>query len=331
MLASTALQASIIAAPKMGFSSESNLTDVRDHGAVGDGVTDDTEAVLRAHSTGSAVFYPRTGAFYRATRTVPLLSNASSNGAEIRVEQDGSWGKCIFQIVENEKPISITGFVLNGEYAGGTRAEWSHGINLQGAHNVTIENNTLKNVYGDCVYVGSSARSKSSRNIIIRNNKLLGPRRCNVAIVCGEDIIVRENIISTTIGYVAAIDLEPDNNGFDHITNVTIIGNSFETPKTFISAGVNNSKPNKGLRVAYNRGRAMRFMFAAANALVVGAVVDDNTFSSISVGGQMFVWSNVRDTSVKGNFDHTACTPGYVSAKFEDCILHLQENRLCGM
>lgn len=301
---------------------------VRDFGAKGDGVTDDTAALARAHATGKPVYYPRPAAFYHISGELLVGASVTSNGAEIRIAGDGSNEKTIFRISQNRQPLTISGFVLDGGYAGGSKGEFSMGICLYGARGVTISGNTIRNPYGDCVYIGSANAKFPSVNIRISDNKLVNPRRCNVAVVCGEDVIIERNVCTKDVDYVAVIDLEPDSNRFDYVRRVHISNNRF-TAKKFISAGVNNGVENSGLSIAGNSGHALEFFHGWENALLRDITIARNRFSATAPEGVMLNLEGVKGGVVADNIDETPCGAGYRSARTRDCDISLARNKFC--
>ena len=305
------------------------FTSVRIFGAKGDGATDDTEALTWAHSSGNPLFYPRTEAFYRISNVLPAKAPATSDGAEIRIVGDGTHPKTIFRVTGNPAPIEISGFTLDGGWKGETKGEWSHGIDISGANNVTVAKNTIRNPYGDCVYVGSADNKVGSGNIWIHDNVLINPRRCNVAIVCGEDVVIENNSCTLDSDYVAGIDLEPDLNHFDYVRRVRILNNNFRAKGKFIAAGVNNGAENTGLVVSGNRGQALEYLHVYENALLRNATITRNTFSANSPKGVMMHLESVYG-EVLDNVDNTACGDGYRSVDLRDCHVALRGNRFCG-
>jgi hypothetical protein len=302
---------------------------VQKFGARGDGVSDDTDALARAHSSGDPVFYPRTSAFYKISHVLPLKASVGSNGAAIHmVGADGTHPKTIFRVTGNTRPIEISGFVLDGGYKGGTQGEWSHGIDLSGAKNVVVRGNTIQNIYGDCVSLGSANAKIATTNIRIRENKLLNPRRCNVAVICGDDVVIEDNTCVNKSDYVSGIDLEPDPNGFDYVRHVSISRNRF-TAKKFILAGVNNGIANIGLSIIENEGQASAFFHGWENALLHNVTIRQNRFAATSPKGIMLNLEVVKGGDVSDNVDETACGNGYRSVNLRDCELSLAGNRFC--
>jgi hypothetical protein len=319
--------------PSLGSADEETpggFVSVRTFGAKGDGVTDDSEALTRAHSSGKPVFYPRTDAFYRISHVLPATTSARSNGAEIRIVGDGTHPKTIFRVTDNALPIEISGLVLDGGYksGGSVHAQWSHGIDLSGARNVVVSGNIIQNTFGDCVYVGSANDKIASNNIQVRANKLLHPFRCNVAVVCGENVVIENNICMKEIDFVSGIDLEPDVNGFDFVRRVRILNNSFSAKGKFITAGVNNGIENTDLLISGNRGQALEGIHLWANALVRNVTITRNTFSATSPKGVMLNLEAV-DGRVADNVDNTQCGNGYKSLIVRNCTISLSENRFC--
>lgn len=258
-----------------GFAAAGPL-DVRRFGAKGDGISDDTKALRKAHAQDRPVFYPKTNAFYRVSGTIPVSADVSSNGATIRALQDGSEDCSIFRIRQNRRPITVTGLVMDGLYRGQmTGGQWSMCIYLEGAEDVTIVRNVLRSPYGDCVYVGSVGKVAGCSRIKVLSNQLLNPRRCCVAVVCGKDLEIRDNTMLKTARFVSTIAMEPNPNGFDYVTQVRILDNRVDTPTPFITASKFNGVETEGLIVRGNRGKAERLLYATT-AHIRAPVIDHN-------------------------------------------------------
>lgn len=234
---------------------------VRDFGAVGNGEADDTAALQAAHALGRPVWYPRPASFYRISRTIAITGDVSGDRAAIRCRQDGSHGTSIFRVVDNRRPIVIRGLVMDGGYETGSAGEWSAAIELIGASHVTIVDNDLRRPYGDCVYLGTFDRRQGCSDIRIERNRLVDPRRCCVAVICAERVQIVGNRIEKHAGYVSAIDLEPNPNGFDHVRDVTIRSNFVNVRSTFVTVDLSASHMPAGqVSVRNNWGVARRLI-----------------------------------------------------------------------
>lgn len=100
----------------------------------------------------------------------------------------------------------------------GTEGEWGMGINLKGAVNATVSGLTIKDCWGDCIYVGGN-----SRNVLIEKCKLDHGRRQGISITKANGVTIRNctitNVSGTNPQY--AIDIEP--NRRDSVDNVLIV------------------------------------------------------------------------------------------------------------
>jgi len=99
----------------------------------------------------------------------------------------------------------------------GTDGEWGMGIRFHKAVNSSVSGLTIKNCWGDCIYVGGN-----SKNVTIEGCTIDGGRRQGISITKADSVTVRKceiaNISGTKPEY--AIDLEP--NQGDTIGNVLI-------------------------------------------------------------------------------------------------------------
>lgn len=99
----------------------------------------------------------------------------------------------------------------------GTEGEWGMGINLKGTVNTSISDLTIKDCWGDCIYVGGN-----SRNVLIEKCKLDGGRRQGISVTKANGMTIRNctitNVCGTNPQY--AIDIEP--NRKDSVDNILI-------------------------------------------------------------------------------------------------------------
>ena len=99
----------------------------------------------------------------------------------------------------------------------GNEGEWGMGINLKGAINTTISGLTIKDCWGDCIYVGGN-----SKNVLIECCKLDHGRRQGISITKANGVTIRNCVITNVSGTNPqyAIDVEP--NRRDSIDNILI-------------------------------------------------------------------------------------------------------------
>lgn len=99
----------------------------------------------------------------------------------------------------------------------GTKGEWGMGINLAKCKNVDIYDLTIRDCWGDCIYIGTE-----STGVRINNCTLDHGRRQGISITSA-GIVQIENCVISNVGGTApeyAIDIEPNKN--DSIDSVII-------------------------------------------------------------------------------------------------------------
>ena len=120
----------------------------------------------------------------------------------------------------NGKNVTLDGKgVICGdkEYHQGKSGEWGMGIEIGQAKNVTIDGITVKDCWGDCIYIGDK-----SKNITIRNCNLSNGRRQGVSITSADHVWISNCVISNVAGTDPqfAIDVEP--NKGQTVANISI-------------------------------------------------------------------------------------------------------------
>jgi hypothetical protein len=94
--------------------------------------------------------------------------------------------------------------------------EAQHGFDLIGVEGCTLENVTVHDVYGDCVYMSKI------RSVVVRDSQLTRCGRQGIAVGTGEDVLIENNEIGDSRRGV--IDIEPYGKGW-RASNIRIIGN----------------------------------------------------------------------------------------------------------
>lgn len=137
----------------------------------------------------------------------------------------------VIQIIPNEYPrydiirangrdISIRG---NGMIVGdkhthlGSTGEWGMGIRFHEAMNASVSGLTIKDCWGDCIYVGGN-----SKNVLIEKCILDHGRRQGISVTKADGVSIKKCRISNVSGTNPqyAIDLEPNAN--DTVKNILI-------------------------------------------------------------------------------------------------------------
>lgn len=99
----------------------------------------------------------------------------------------------------------------------GTEGEWGMGIHISNAKNVTVSDLTIKNCWGDCIYI-----NKQSKNVVIDGCRLDHGRRQGISVICADGVTIRKCVITNVGGTNPqyGIDIEP--NAKDYVDHVKI-------------------------------------------------------------------------------------------------------------
>lgn len=135
------------------------------------------------------------------------------------VLKPNSFSMCDILRLEGEN-IVLRG---NGQLVGdkfthtGTEGEWGMGIRISNGKHVRVSGLTIKNCWGDCIYI-----NKNSKNVIIDGCCLDNGRRQGISVVCADSVTIRKckitNVGGTNPQY--GIDIEP--NAKDYVDHVKI-------------------------------------------------------------------------------------------------------------
>jgi hypothetical protein len=215
---------------------------VRDKGAVGNGVTDDTAAIQAAidqvGGTGGTVYVPD-GTYRIKCRTsgdtriaLNLKSNMTfrmSAGATLKLDANALYIYFML-LITGLTNVNVIGGKLQGErhqhLTAGNDAwtterdsfcpsnahcwgEWGMGVAIYNSTNIYIEGVHLREMWGDGVYVNRGSNI-NVYNIVADDN-----RRQGVSIVVVNGATVRDSVLKNTYGHLPSdgIDVEPSSAG----------------------------------------------------------------------------------------------------------------------
>lgn len=272
---------------------------VKDFGAQGDGVTDDTGSINAAidyvhQSGGGTVFVPRGIYQIQASKAgntvaggVVLKSNIRltfDHGAAFRAIPNASVYSTILSIFECEN-VHIDGGNLIGERDShiGTTGEWGHGIFMFQCNGVTLQHTTIRDCWGDGLYLREAEHVTAINCVSDRN------RRQGMSIISGERLYFSHCSFTNTNGTApeSGVDLEP-NAATETVRHVTfdhckLTGNN---GRGFV-LGFRRGAVGEQIRVLHsdltgNQAESVRIACRAST--VNGITLDDLAFGTIDMG-----------------------------------------------
>lgn len=304
------------------------IKNVREYGAVGDGITDDTAAINAALSGGGYIIF-ESGKTYMVDTDVALLPDNDTvlnlNGATIKAIPNSSDHYEII-MVKNKKHVRIyDGIIIGDRYDHLTATgEWGMGIYCYGSEDVIISGCYIERCWGDGIYIGEVCS-----NINVLNNTIDDCRRQGISITQADNVNISRNLITNINGTApqGGIDIEPNQNmtvekciiseniiidceGYGialsasqsgaKVTDITIDANIIElTTATHVGdclmiAGAtfvvvsNNNLVNKGARKGL-----VQFSNSPSNIKIIGNYFHDSICSiAISAGCRDLVFEN---------------------------------------
>ncbi len=305
----------------------SKVVSVRDHGARGDGVTDDTSAIQRAidavAGSGGTVLVPD------GTYLVDAVHVSSSYGLRLKSDmtfrmtasavlkvKPNSAGSYRVILIRQAKDVTVVGGTILGERDQhlGTSGEWGMGIGVAGSQNVVLDGVTVKGSWGDGLYVTSENQVRTSQLTICRT-VFDGNRRQGISIIDVDGAVIRDSALINTTGTSPAdgIDIEP--NLGDVVENVQITrclirGNQ--------GHGIQSAVPGRHLGMSFVRNITMEGNLIADNLksgillnagpqVIKGNLIERNARDGIAVrtsAHDIIVTGNtVRSNTAHGIYD----------------------------
>ncbi|QGW65907.1 hypothetical protein GOY17_13910 [Lysobacter soli] len=216
---------------------------VKNYGAAGDGVRDDTasfQAAINAlPATGGTVQVPAGTYLIDPTVNVRLRSSMHLQldpDAILKAKPNAAERAYVLMVMQvNDVEISGGRIIGDRDAHLGTTGEWGHGIMIRGSNRVTVRDIHVSNGWGDGISIGGAAQPTgvvpcvdvAISNIVCTNN-----RRQGLTIGCSRNVKVYDSEFSDSNGIApqCGIDIEPDANDLRttdtvHIQNCLIRNN----------------------------------------------------------------------------------------------------------
>ena len=289
---------------------------VKDFGAVGDGVTDDTAAintaVTYANSVGGGVVTFPFGTYMvnasGTTTGIQLKTGVYLNltGAKLKALSFNSPDYRLVWIQEQSN-CGVIGGEIEGDKltttATSTNAQ-GHGIYIiLNCANVTVQGVKVYNCYGDGIYTGRLCTGTKITNCVLTNNG-----RNNISVVSSSNVVIDGCDISNANGNLpeAGIDVEP--NPGDAVSNNVVITNCHIYGNTNEGISFPAPAPTPLIETAivanchiYNNGTQGIRASYVKNLEVTGCVIYGNGAGGIQDTAALATSFNIDGNIIYGN------------------------------
>ncbi len=224
--------------------------------------------------------------------------------------------------VSNKHNVSINGsgsLVGDVENHMGNEGEWGMGINITSSKDVTVQGITIKNCWGDCIYIGQFQISKDeySENVKIEDVRCEAGRRQGLSLIAGKNIHIKKSRFIDTgkIKYTApgrGIDIEPNDKENTIVQNILIEDCKFAGNYDNNDLLTYNLTPNASVKVLRCKmdGRVSLYQNS------YNVVIDSCEVNSLDFVNSVISDNEVRNTvfkSVKPNISELE------KVRFENC------------
>jgi len=297
------------------------VIDVKDYGAKGDGITDDTnsinEAIDSIRYSGGLIRFPE-GTY--AVSTQPWQSYAINliNAQDVSILMDSNTViyhdkditgqmRGVF-CIDGAQNVNIFGGTINCDRANvGNYKEYDDyfGIMIARSDGVNINGIRIVDSMGDGIYLGKGSLSDINKNINITNCSIEGSRRNNISLVNVDTITIEGCNIEGARGYHmpnvdyavggTGIDVEPNIKDNQYAMNITINGCVFSRNRSDFGIHCHVGKQCKHSRNILINGCSfddLIYIQCGSNIKFTNTVKKPATYYNESTGGWITKFPN---------------------------------------
>lgn len=290
------------------------IVDVRVHGAVGDGVHDDTAALQAAIDAlpvaGGTVAVPAGRYRIDAVRSIRLRSHvhwrmhADAQLVAIPNRLDRSY----VLLLRDVDHVEISGGRITGERAGhlGSTGEWGHGIAILGARHVRVHDLQVDGCWGDGICIGTifgrGARGgmTAAEDLVLTRVLCTGNRRQGLSITSARRVSVVDSRFNGNGGTApgCGVDVEPGTRRMGAqdvlVSGCTMSANQGSGMQVYGLLGGVSGVRLLGNTITGNHGFGLLLVDVSAGHVMQNTVVDNGLAG-------LLVREGVRDCRIEGN------------------------------
>ena len=297
-----------------------DIVSVKDFGAVGDGVTNDTTAFVNAFATGKATYAPA-GTYLVSILDIPSNTFLFGDGSTTIIKPLTPTVRCALGADSGSSSTYIENITIRdvrflGTVAVDAFSEQKHLTSFNGVKNMLIENCDFVGFRGDGLYLGSGNSGGQERhniNVIIRScffDGVNNDNRNGISVTDCDNCIIDSNyFINTTKSTMpGSIDIEPDQI-FNIINGITI----------------SNNRISNSLNTAISIFITDYFTNPSKNIVIVNNTIN-NCVYGISAAQSSAAITNLSDSSIDTNVlissnNISVCTTALYTYGFKKCII----------
>jgi polygalacturonase len=275
----------------------STVLNVRNFGAMGNGVSDDTAAIQAAinalPSSGGTIVVPNGTYMINALQSINLRSHTRLSlwgGAYLKAIPNDAQRYWIVK-AWNVNNVEIEGGYFVGERTQheGTTGQWGYDINIEGSSNVYVHDTTLSNSWGDGILVGGTGSGNTlvvstgvTLNRVTSNNN----RRQGLTIAPATQVYVVNSSFTGSNGTApqAGIDIEPQTQGptqqvrLENTTLSNNAGNGLEVHDYVSNLALN------GITAENNQGYGV-YTDGPSGVTITNSNLSENYLFGVDIGG----------------------------------------------
>lgn len=275
------------------------IVNVKEFGAKGDGVTDDTAAIQNAINSltnGGDVIFPYTPASYLISNSLTLKNNIRliGLGRRPKIKSNGSITTYIINGLNCSNCI-IQNLDLDMNKVTNT-AGTTFGIYLKNSNNVTIQDCTIQKIEGDGIYIADSA------NILVKDNLIDDINRNGITTTGDIDNVIIQNNKLTNMRFGGLISEDDDDYQFVknlHYLNNRVYGVAGAQTGMAFTSGLSNTTVKKYQNCSMIGNYIDGFFLGITARLSEDVTISRNQLVNVERGIHINAYSTTESKNIK--------------------------------